>query len=64
MTTTTLGMKYGIPTRRDGEFALRIGYMLQTGEDHPAGAPGQLANQDLFPDTRAILIQLNYSHLF
>lgn len=64
MTTTTLGMKYGIPTRRDGEFALRIGYMLQTGEDHPAGAPGQLASQDLFPDTRAILIQLNYSHLF
>ncbi len=64
MTTTTLGLKYGIPTRRDGEFALRVGYMLQTGEDHPAGAPGQLASQDLFPDTKAILVQLNYSLLF
>jgi len=64
MTTTTLGVKYGIPTRRDGEFALRVGYMVQTGEDNPAGAPGQLASQDLFPDTKAIMVQLNYSLLF
>jgi hypothetical protein len=64
MTTTTLGLKYGIPTRRDGEFALRVAYLVQTGEDHPAGAPGQLANQDLFPDTKAIMVQLNYSLLF
>lgn len=64
MTTTTLGLKYGIPLRRNGEFALRLGYLTQTGEDHPAGAPGQLATQDLFPDTRALLAQINYSLRF
>lgn len=64
MTTMTVGIKYGIPNRRNGEFALRVGYLIQTGNDHPAGAPGQLASQDLFPDTKAILAQLNYSLLF
>jgi hypothetical protein len=43
---------------------VRLGYMLQTGEDHPANAPGQLATQDLFPDTKALLFQLNYSLAF
>lgn len=60
MTTTTVGIKYGIPART-GEFAVRLEYLLQTGDDHPAGAPGQLASQDLFPDTKAIILQLNYS---
>lgn len=64
MTTSTIGLKYGVATRRDGEFAVRVGYMLQTGEDHPANAPGQLANQDLFPDTKALLFQVNYSLKF
>ena len=45
MDTTTIGLKYGIPSK-NGEFAARIAYMLQTGEDHPAGAPGQLATAD------------------
>jgi len=60
MTTTTLGVKYGVPART-GEFAVRLEYMLQAGEDHPAGAPGQLASQNLFPDTKALLLQLSYS---
>jgi hypothetical protein len=64
MTTRTLGLKYGIALKKSGEFALRAGYMLQTGEDRPAGAPGQLAGQDLFPDTKAVLLQVNYALKF
>ena len=60
MDTTTIGLKYGIPSK-SGEFAARIAYMMQTGEDHPAGAPGQLANQELFPENKAFMVQLNYS---
>ena len=63
MTTGTAGVKYGIPTRT-GEFSVRLEYMVQTGEDHPAGAPGQLASQDLFPDTKAVLLQVSYSFLW
>lgn len=63
MTTTTFGVKYGIPTR-NGEFSVRLESMNQKGEDHPANAPGQLASQDLFPDTRAVLLQLSYSFLW
>jgi hypothetical protein len=64
MTTSTVGLKYGVATRGGSEFGVRLGYMLQTGEDHPANAPGQLATQDLFPDTKALLFQLNYSLAF
>ena len=60
MTTNTIGIKYGVPLKT-GEFAVRLEYLQQTGDDHPAGAPGQLATQDLFPDNKAILIQVNYS---
>lgn len=63
MTTSTAGVKYGIPTK-SGEFSVRLEYMLQTGDEHPAGAPGQLANQDLFPDTKAVIFQLSYSFLW
>jgi hypothetical protein len=60
MSPITAGVKYAGPAR-SGEFSARLEYMLQTGEDHPAGAPGQLAGQDLFPDTKAIILQLSYS---
>ncbi|MDA1118675.1 MAG: DUF3570 domain-containing protein [Proteobacteria bacterium] len=60
MSTVTAGVKYAIPAKT-GEFSARLEYMLQTGEDHPAGAPGQLAGQDLFPDTKAVIVQFSYS---
>jgi hypothetical protein len=61
MTTSTFGIKYGVPTG-NGEFSVRLEAMRQTGEDHPANAPGQLATQDLFPDNRATIFQLSYSY--
>ena len=60
ISTLTAGVKYAVPTKT-GEFSVRLEFMLQTGEDHPAGAPGQLASQDLFPDTRALILQFSYS---
>ncbi|HEY8251171.1 MAG TPA: DUF3570 domain-containing protein [Burkholderiales bacterium] len=60
MSTVTLGVKLAIPSKT-GELSARLEYMLQTGEDHPAGAPGQLAAQDLFPDTKAVIAQISYS---
>lgn len=63
LASTTIGVKYGVPLKT-GEFAVRLEYLLQTGDDHPAGAPGQLANQDLFPDNKAILFQVGYSFLW
>ncbi len=60
MTSQTIAIKYGVPLKT-GEFGVRVGYLLQTGEDHPANAPGQLASQDLFPDNKALLFQINYS---
>lgn len=61
MTTSTLGVKYGIPGK-GGEFTIRLEVMQQRGDDHPAGAPGQLAGQDLFPDTQATIFQIGYSY--
>ena len=60
MSTITAGAKYAIPAKA-GEFSVRLEYMLQTGEDHPVGAPGQLAGQDLFPGAKAYIAQFSYS---
>ena len=60
MSTLTAGLKYAIPAKT-GEVSVRLEYMLQTGDDHPAGAPGQLVGQDLFPDTKAYILQFSYS---
>lgn len=61
MTTTTVGVKYGTLIRHDGEFSLRLGYMLQTGDVNAANVPGQLATQELFPENNALLFQVGYS---
>jgi hypothetical protein len=60
MTTTTVGLKYGVPLET-GELGVRLEFLRQAGDDHPPGAPGPLANLDLFPDTEAILLQINYA---
>ena len=45
------------PSGRDWRVALE--YYMQTG-DQPDDAPGQLANQDLFPDLDAIMVRANF----
>lgn len=53
MSTTTLGLKYGIPMKNDSELAVRAEVMKQKSE---GDAP--------FPDVDAVILQLNYSFLF
>lgn len=53
MSTTTLGLKYGIQMANDSEFSVRAEMLTQQSE---GDAP--------FPDVDAMILQLNYSFLF
>lgn len=53
LSTTTLGLKYGIQLANDSEFSVRAELMKQQSE---GDAP--------FPDVDAVILQLNYSFLF
>ncbi|MDR9436756.1 MAG: DUF3570 domain-containing protein [Thiohalophilus sp.] len=53
LSTTTLGLKYGIQLANDSEFSVRAEMMTQQSE---GDAP--------FPDVDAMILQLNYSFLF
>lgn len=63
MTTTTVGVKYGVPLK-SGELSVRLEYLQQSGEGRAQNAPGQLAGQNLFPDTKATLFQVGYSFVW
>ncbi len=64
MTTTTYGLKYGVPLSRNREFSVRAEMMSQTGEESPADAIGSQRSQNLFGGTDALILQLGYSFLF
>lgn len=64
MSTTTFGLKYGIPLANNHEFALRAEAMQQRGDEHPANAVGSQRNQNLFPGTDALIFQVSYSFAF
>jgi len=53
LSTTTLGLKYGIELANDSELSIRAELMKQQSE---GDAP--------FPDVDAVILQLNYSFLF
>jgi len=61
MTTTTIGLHVGKISSKTSEFSLRLEMITQSGESHPDQAFGLLTQQDLFPDVRAYVIQLNYN---
>lgn len=64
LTTTTIGLSYGVETGSNSEFSLRAEYMKQSGNSHPAEAVGVLRNYDLSPDVDAVIVQLSYSYKF
>lgn len=64
LTTTTLGLKYGIELGRDAEFSTRLAWLRQSGDSHPADAIGVQREQDLFPDVEAALVQFSYRFRF
>ncbi|MDB1125828.1 DUF3570 domain-containing protein [Vibrio algarum] len=60
MNTYTLGFKYGLPIN-DDELAFRLEYYVQQPKNAGFDEPGQLAQQDLYPEISAIIAQVNYS---
>lgn len=60
-TSITYGAKIGFALSGRTELYLRGGYYQQTGDGHPAGAIGQLKNQDLFSGTKAMFAFVGYT---
>jgi len=58
---TTFGAKFGWIVSKRSEFYLKGEYYTQGGNSHPAGAIGQLKQQDLFPKTSAAIAFIGYS---
>jgi Protein of unknown function (DUF3570) len=60
----TYGVKFGIPFSESSELNLRVEYYDQHGNGSPAGAIGQLQQQNLFPDLKAYTLLLGYTFAF
>lgn len=60
----TYGVKFGIPFDETSELNLRVEYYDQHGNGSPAGAIGQLQQQNLFPDLKAYTLLLGYTFAF
>lgn len=57
---TTVGLKLGIPTSRNGEFSVRLEHYQQKMAQ-PANAPGYLATVRLMDDLKATTLMVGYS---
>lgn len=60
MESRTSGLRLGMAQDEDSELSLKVEYMKQTGESHPADAIGIQKNFDLYPGLEAYIIQLYY----
>ncbi len=61
MEATTVGVKFGREYDEQHSWSVRLEQYVQTGDESPSEAFGQLAQQDLYPDVEATLVQFNYS---
>ncbi len=57
----TAGLEYGRALGGSHKVTVRAEYYWQVGDSHPAGAPGALAEYDLFPTLDAMILQVAYS---
>jgi hypothetical protein len=64
MDATTVGVKFGHDIDGRHEWSVRLEQYVQSGESSPSEAFGQLAQQDLYPDVEATIVQFNYSFVF
>ncbi len=64
MEATTVGVKFGREIDDQHSWSLRIEQYVQTGDESPAEAFGQLAQQNLYPDVEASIVQFNYSFIW
>jgi hypothetical protein len=60
----TYGVKFGMPLNEGSELNVRIEYYDQHGNGSPAGAIGQLRQQNLFPDLKAVSVLFGYTYAF
>jgi hypothetical protein len=60
----TYGLKLGMPVDETSEVNVRIEYYDQHGNGSPAGAIGQLQQQNLFPDLKAYTLLLGFTYAF
>ena len=60
----TYGVKFGMPVYEGSEFNVRLEYYDQHGNGTPSYAVGQLRQQNLFPDLKAVTVLLGYSYAF
>jgi hypothetical protein len=60
LNTITIGLKYGFPLH-GGDFNIRVEYMRQSGDAHPAQAVGIQKNYSLFPPISTAMIQIGYA---
>ena len=59
----TIGAKYGLQTDH-GEFSVRLEYYQQSPDESPGSAVGELAEFDLTPDMKAVIVQFGYQFDF
>jgi Protein of unknown function (DUF3570) len=64
MTSTTSGLRLGMAHDEDSEWSVRVEYMKQTGNSHPADAIGKQKNFDLYPGLEAYMVELYYFAIF
>jgi hypothetical protein len=60
----TYGVKVGMPFDETYEVYMRVEYYDQHGNGSPAGAIGQLQQQNLFPDLKAYTLLLGFTYAF
>jgi len=64
LTTTTYGLKLGVPVGRTSEINLRVESITQSGNGYPADAIGIQKNYDLFPTINTTVVQITYTGHF
>ncbi len=60
----TYGLKLGMNLSENSEINLRVEYYDQRGNGFPANAVGQLKQQNLFPDLKALTLLLGNTYAF
>ena len=60
----TYGVKFGMALDDDAEWNVRVEYYDQQGNGSPAGAIGQLQQQNLFPSLKAVTVLLGFRYSF
>lgn len=58
----TIGLKFGHDFDANSGWRLRVAWYQQQGADHPVDVVGLQKNMDLFPETRALIVQAGYRY--